>query len=139
MSRETLYKLKILLKTCIAPGHHLPNTVKPVYNDHSRDQVIVVSVDRCMVLVQRCFSTTEVNIEPAYSGLYKQVVFICEWSLRQVSLYLPTPPHLITPHHISPEIKLSADYHIGGGMVCQVCVSVCGCGGGGGGVRPRPI
>ena len=28
---------------------------------------------RQVVLVQRCFSTTEVDNEPAYSGLYRQV------------------------------------------------------------------
>ena len=42
---------------------------------------------RQVVLVLRCFSTTEVGNEPAYSGLYRQVVLICEWSSRQVSLY----------------------------------------------------
>ena len=39
-----------------------------------------------VVLVQRC-STTEVVNETAYSGLYRQVVFIYEWCSRQVLLY----------------------------------------------------
>ena len=45
---------------------------------------------RQVVLVRRCFSTTEVDNEPAYCGLYRHVVFIYKWSLklRQVSLYM---------------------------------------------------
>ena len=62
-------------------------TVKPVYNDHSSDQAIC-GLCRQVVLVWRCFSTTEVNNEPAYSGLYGQVVFVCKWSLRQVTVPL---------------------------------------------------
>ena len=33
--------------------------------------------------MQMYFSTTEVDYEPAYSGLYTQAVFIYKWSLRQ--------------------------------------------------------
>ena len=43
---------------------------------------------RQVVIVWRYFSTTEVDVEPAYSGHYGQVVFICKWSLRQVSPYI---------------------------------------------------
>ena len=38
--------------------------------------------------MQRCISTTEEDNEPVYSGLYRQGVFICEWSLIQVLLYV---------------------------------------------------
>ena len=50
-------------------------TVKPVYNDHSRDKVRNFGLCRQVVLVQRCLTTTEVDNEPAYCGLYRQVVF----------------------------------------------------------------
>ena len=41
-----------------------------------------------MVLVRSYFSTSEVGNDPAYCGLYRQVVFICEWSLRLVLLHV---------------------------------------------------
>ena len=50
-------------------------TVKPVYNDHSRDNARNFGLCRQVVLVQRCLTTTEVDNEPAYCGLYRQVVF----------------------------------------------------------------
>ena len=48
---------------------------------------------RQVVLVLRCFNTTEVNNEPAYSGLCTQVVFVCKWSFRQASLYVAMVIH----------------------------------------------
>ena len=52
----------------------------------SKVQICEVSLycDLCrqVVLVQRCFSATELGNEPVYCGLRVQVVFICEWSHR---------------------------------------------------------
>ena len=70
-------------------GNEIPQkhtTVNPAYSNHSRDVVIVVSVHR-WTLYRGAFSTAEVDNEPAYHGHYRQKVFICEWSLRQVLLY----------------------------------------------------
>ena len=71
---------------CMHVYMRIYNTVKPVYNDHSRGQVIVVSVDRWSLYRGALVQLKCMDIEPAYSGLYRQVVFICEWSLRQVLL-----------------------------------------------------
>ena len=65
------------------PGVLNLSTVKPFYNDHSKDQVIVVSVDRLSLYGGALVRTTEVDYEPVYCGLYRQVVFICVWSLQQ--------------------------------------------------------
>ena len=51
-------------------------TVKPVYNDHSTDQAIVVSVDRWSLYGGALVQLKWTN-EPAYRGLYRQVVLIC--------------------------------------------------------------
>ena len=67
---------------------YIIHTVKPVYNDHSRDQVIVVSVDRWSLYR----GAPEVDNELAYHGLYRQVVHMCEWSLRQVEFTVPSRP-----------------------------------------------
>ena len=70
-------------------------TVKPVYNDHSRDQVIVVFVDRWSLFRGEVVHATEVAHGVAYSGHYRQVVFLYKWSLRQVSLYIYYPALII--------------------------------------------
>ena len=44
----------------------------------------MVSVDRWSLYGGALFSTAEVDNEPAYCGFYRQVFFICEWSLKQV-------------------------------------------------------
>ena len=45
---------------------------------------------RQVVLVRRCFSTTEVDNEAVHRGSHRQVVFLCEQSLRQALLYVYT-------------------------------------------------
>ena len=73
--------------------------VKPVYNDHLRDWGSVVSVDRWSLYGGALVSLKWPAHGGAYSGHYRQVVFMCEWSLRQVSLYneLPDNKHTVDP------------------------------------------
>ena len=52
------------------------NTVKPVYNGHSRDEVIACGLCGQVVLIQRYSSITGVAHGAAYSGHYRQVVLI---------------------------------------------------------------
>lgn len=63
------------------------NYSEPVYNDHANGQA-TCGLFKQVVLVHKCFSATEVNNEPDCSGLFRQVIFVCKWSLRHVLLYI---------------------------------------------------
>ena len=56
-------------------------TVKPVYEDRSREQKSAVFIDRWVTV-------RIAPLGPGKGGLYRQVVFICRSSLGQVRLYL---------------------------------------------------
>ena len=61
------------------PMFHLVRTVKPVYKDHLRGQVIVVFVGRWSLYRGACISIIEVAYETASSGHYRQVAFVYRW------------------------------------------------------------
>ena len=66
---------------------HVLCTVKPVCNEHARNQVVMVSVDRWSLyrgaLVQLKWTLSQPTVVSK-----RQVISICEWSLRQVLLYM---------------------------------------------------
>ena len=70
----------ILINTTVQVQLHImcAYTVKPAYNDHSRDQVIVVFVDRCMVLYRSAL------VQLRWKMSQPNVVSTGRWSLRQV-------------------------------------------------------
>jgi hypothetical protein len=53
--------------------------------------IIMYGLCRQVVLVWSSFITTEVSNEPAYCGLYRQVVYICKWSIRQTHCIIIGP------------------------------------------------
>ncbi len=73
-------------------AHNSVNTVKLVYKDHPRDQQNMVLIHRWS-LYTGSISWTVYTSGLLKCGLYKQVVFICRWSLEQVSLYFVKPDH----------------------------------------------
>ena len=68
---QHLYHLTLSL---IRPSYEV-RTAKPVYNNHSRDQVIVVSVDR--------WSLYNVLVSKRWTIKQPTVVTIDRWTLRQ--------------------------------------------------------
>ena len=72
---------------CKTPTMHLRSTVKLVYKDYPRDQQNVVPIHRWS-LYAGSIAWKIYTWGPVKCGLYKQVVFVCRWSLEQVWLYV---------------------------------------------------